>query len=249
MNERFQGDNNRNLQGAQLGIRASAPGLAIDSFNVGLLGAKLATADHEYVEQLKASYPFIWGDFDRILYGGRADVTFLKGADLGLTFLQEKDLKSTFDSSTLSTEDRNSAQSGTVVAFRLGGKADKFTDMGPFTAALNAEIPSLLQIIRALGGAVDPQLMQGFYQPPPTNGHPYGYQPSAPQVPPGIEPQPQPTFDPNLFAANNMPVPGLAPTAKPPLMPQTAVGGAMDLDYVPVEEEGPGLPKMGGGWV
>ena len=93
-------------------------------------------------------------------------------------------------------------------------------------------------------------MMQGFYQPPPTNGHPYGYQPSAPaSAARNRTTTSKPTFDPNLFAANNMPVPGLAPTAKPPLMPQTAVGGAMDLDYMPVEEEGPGLPKMGGGWV
>jgi hypothetical protein len=26
------------------------------------------------------------------------------------------------------------------------------------------------------------------------------------------------------------------------------LGGAIDLDFVPVDDEGPGLPKMGGGW-
>jgi hypothetical protein len=33
------------------------------------------------------------------------------------------------------------------------------------------------------------------------------------------------------------------------MVPNMSVGGAMDLDYSPVEEEGPKLANMGGGWV
>jgi hypothetical protein len=69
----------------------------------------------------------------------------------------------------------------------------------------------------------------------------------APQGDPLVN-QP-PNIDPNLYAANNSPLPGLAPAiANAPLIPNKALGGATDLDFVPTDEEGPVLPKMGGGW-
>jgi len=142
MYERFQGDNVRNLQGIQFGIRAAAPEIAIDSFNVGLLGSKLYTADHSAAEQLKAAYPFVWGKFDRYLVGGRGDVTFLKGASLGATYLVEKDLKTTFrdqDTTEAARWGRDSAQAGSVISARVGAQGDKFVSIEGLTFGANVE--------------------------------------------------------------------------------------------------------------
>jgi hypothetical protein len=123
-------------------------------------------------------------------------------------------------------------------------------------AAVNAEIPSLVQIIRALGGTVDPQYNQ-IPSYPMQNGNPYQFptpayntapmpQAMAPQMPQ----MPPDGIDPALYAANAPTVVGLPPIPKVPMIPNTAMGGVMDLDYVPTpEDEGPGLPRMGGGWV
>lgn len=142
MNERFQGDNKRILQGVQFGIRAAAPELAVDSFNVGLIGSKLYSADHSSAEALKSAYPFQWASFDRILSGGRADVTFLKGATLGATYLDQRDLRSTYadqDTAAASRAKRDSAQVGRVMAFRLGLQADRFVELPGIKAGLDAE--------------------------------------------------------------------------------------------------------------
>ena len=110
-------------------------------------------------------------------------------------------------------------------------------------AALNAEIPSLVSVIRALGGNAN--IPPAFSQAYPA-GDPI-YQPGpVPMVDPLAS---VPNIDPALFAANAAPVSGLAPaTAQMPLVPRMAGGGATDLDFQPTEEEGPPLPKMGGGW-
>jgi len=147
MSERFQGDNKRNLQGLQFGLRAAAPDFAVDSFDVGVLGTKLASADHSYAEQLKAAYPFTWGAFDRYLLAGHGDVTFFKGASLGASYLIDKDLKSTWDDTSAVWGDsvrthwgHDSAQSGSVFAARGGFQADKVFDLGGIKAGLNAEV-------------------------------------------------------------------------------------------------------------
>jgi len=148
MNERFQGDNKRILQGLQFGLRASVPDIAIDSFDVGVLGAKLASANRTQAEQLKSSYPFNWGAFDRYFGAAHGDVSFLKGASVGGSFLIESDLKSTFSvlnsgGTTKSVRDqaigRDSAQHGTVEAARGGFQADKVFELNGIKAGLNAE--------------------------------------------------------------------------------------------------------------
>jgi hypothetical protein len=110
-------------------------------------------------------------------------------------------------------------------------------------AMLNAEIPSLVQVIRALGGQVNPQAltmtMQGF---PVPDGSMVPMQPTVelPQMPPdGI--------DPGLYRTNVAPIPGLPPPTAP-IVPGAAMGGGMDLDYQPRDDE-PAQPKAGGGWV
>ena len=112
-------------------------------------------------------------------------------------------------------------------------------------AKLDAEINDLVRVIKALGGHVDPQFNQPVY-PQQT------YYPSIPQMP--YQPQGQaptdPGIDPALFQANMGPVPGVNPDApRVPIVPNTSLGGAMDLDYVPKDEEDHKLPSMGGGWV
>jgi hypothetical protein len=102
-------------------------------------------------------------------------------------------------------------------------------------AVLNAEIPSLVQVIRALGGNANIAIgqMQAFAAPISMDAvvDPYANLPN--------------NVDPALIQANSGPV----PVPQTPLIPNTANGGAMDLDYTPVVEEGPPLPRMGGGWV
>jgi len=173
MNERFQGDNKRILQGVQFGIRAAAPEFAIDSFNVGLLGSKLYSGSDSLSEQLKAAYPFKWAAFDRILAGGRGDVTFLKGATLGATYLLEKDLRTTHpDQDTVATSraKRDSAQAGSVLAIRLGAQADKFADLGAIKAGLDLEYAisswdSSAVNLKVDGNALNATLNLGYEMP------------------------------------------------------------------------------------
>lgn len=115
-------------------------------------------------------------------------------------------------------------------------------------AMLNAEIPSLVQIIRALGMTPN---MNGFQDSTasipntmPTYQQPQ-YQPQAEQIPAASN-----NIDSALFGANSNPLPGLAPAlANSPVVKNKPLGGAIDLDFVPVtEDEGTGLPRMGGGW-
>lgn len=173
MNERFQGENKRILQGVQFGIRAAAPELAIDSFNVGAIGSKLYTADHSSAESLKAAYPFTWGSFDRILAGGRGDVTFLKGATLGATYLDQRDLRTTYrdqDTTLAARNGRDSAQAGTVIAARLGLQADRFFDLGAIKAGLDAEYAmsswdSSATNLKVTGNALSAALNLGYEMP------------------------------------------------------------------------------------
>ena len=115
-------------------------------------------------------------------------------------------------------------------------------------AKLDAEINDLVRVIKALGGSVDPQFQQPLYPQ-----QPYYPNPGAPpqyQMPQGQGPV-DPGIDPALFQANMGPIPGVNPDVpKVPVIPNTSLGGAMDLDYVPRDEEDrPKLPNMGGGWV
>jgi hypothetical protein len=114
-------------------------------------------------------------------------------------------------------------------------------------AMLNAEIPSLVQIIRALGMTPNMNGFQDFTASIP-NMNPYQQpQYQQPQVAPVQDNNP---IDPALYATNANPVPGLAPAvANAPLVTDKPMGGAIDLDFTPVEDEGPPLPRMGGGWV
>jgi hypothetical protein len=110
-------------------------------------------------------------------------------------------------------------------------------------AMLNAEIPSLVQIIRALGMTPNMNGFQDFTAHMPNAISAY-QQPQVEQFsgPPN-------NIDPALFQANMGPLPGLAPAvANAPLVTDKPMGGAIDLDFVPTDDEGPGLPKMGGGW-
>ena len=114
-------------------------------------------------------------------------------------------------------------------------------------AMLNAEIPSLVQIIKALGMTPNMSGFQDFTAPIP-NMNPY-------QIPPYQQPQTIPShdinpIDPALYATNSNPLPGLAPAiANSPVVTNKPLGGAIDLDFTPTEDEGPPLPRMGGGWV
>jgi hypothetical protein len=118
--------------------------------------------------------------------------------------------------------------------------------------ACNEDIPMYVNVIKSLGGTVDPQAMRSVdirslngngaipnmtYQQPQ-------YQPQAEQITAAPN-----NIDPALFQANSNPLPGLAPAlANAPVVANKPLGGAIDLDFVPVDDEGPELPKMGGGW-
>ena len=120
-------------------------------------------------------------------------------------------------------------------------------------AKLDAEINDLVRVIKALGGTVDPQVAMQSYPSP------YGpYNPNAafPPAPQAQYPAPQfaqpadPGIDPALFQANMGPVPGMGrQMPQVPVVPNASLGGAMDLDYTPRDEEDNKLPSMGSGWV
>ena len=101
-------------------------------------------------------------------------------------------------------------------------------------AALNAEIPSLVQVIRALGtSTIPPEAMQA-YPPmmPDYNGPsrmPGQYQPNSTDPTQSV-----PGIDPALFHANSGPVPRIGSSTPPAaFIPGEMVGGTTDLDYDP----------------
>ncbi len=117
MEERFLGGNNRNLQGVNVGFRAAVPPARIDSFDVSLVAARLlmaapiGTPASQFISKYSVNkkqdnegWPTQLANYDRILLGGRANVAFLGGLQLGLHFLQNKDLKSTFGSTDTTTQ-------------------------------------------------------------------------------------------------------------------------------------------------
>lgn len=132
MDERFLGNNNRNLQGVNVGFRAAIPAAKVDSFDVSLLAARLLVAaplGESSFDQFISNYhlakkgfdatpgwPTKLANYDRILLGARSNWAFLGGVQIGANFLQNKDLKSTFG--TTDTADL------TMVTFSKPGKAD-----------------------------------------------------------------------------------------------------------------------------
>ena len=157
MDERFLGNNNRNLNGVNLGIRAAVPSAAIDSFNLGLLAAKLLTAApvgsslSQFLSNSNTSmdgtvgYPDTLANFDRWVFGAKGSVTFLKAFDLGINVLADKDLKSTFgtsDTSTIRLFRDSLAQSGLVYSVQLGADVAKFIGNPKLILGLDAEIAS-----------------------------------------------------------------------------------------------------------
>jgi hypothetical protein len=130
--------------------------------------------------------------------------------------------------------------------------AEKLAYHDEMAARLKARMPRLIQTVEALRGTIDPQVamqsypMQSFNTPmqdfsdPARMNQPYQPMPTIEQNP----------IDPALYMTNSNPLPGLVPAAQnAPMVPNTSVGGAIDLDYSPVEDEGPKLANMGGGWV
>lgn len=128
MDERFLGGGVRNLQGANLGLRAAVPDLQIDSFDVSLVAAKLLSAAAVSqpasinVSMLNLSgdaltgYPFQAANFDRWSLGAKGNVAFLHGLNVGGNFLKTQDLRSTYGSmDSIKQLTRTISKSGKVV--------------------------------------------------------------------------------------------------------------------------------------
>lgn len=142
MGERFLGDNVRNLQGAQLGLRAAVPAASIDSFNVGTVAAKLANATGSPLDNPPPALPYSWSSFDRWVLGGRANVTAFKGATLGANYLRFMDLKGTYadqDTTRSAGIARNEAETGNVFGGQVGAQIDKFVEL-PVQIGFGAEL-------------------------------------------------------------------------------------------------------------
>jgi hypothetical protein len=120
--------------------------------------------------------------------------------------------------------------------------------------ACNEDIPMYVNVIKSLGGTVDPQAMRAVdirsLDVTSAAQNMNLYQPPQYQHPHTIPSQDVNPIDPALYLTNTNPLPGLAPAiANSPVVLNKPLGGAIDLGYTPVDEDaGPGLPNMGGGW-
>lgn len=130
MDERFLGGGVRNLQGANLGLRAAVPDLQIDSFDVSLVAAKLLSAaavaqpskvfidisQRNLSGDALTGYPFDAANFDRWSLGAKGNVAFLHGLNVGGNFLKTMDLRSTYGSmDTIKPIRRTISKSGEVI--------------------------------------------------------------------------------------------------------------------------------------
>ncbi len=154
MSEVFQGNNVRNLQGFNLGLRAAVPNAGIDSFDVQVLAAKLLTAAglgdpvSELISATNWSMDGTTGspdnlaNFDRWALGARGTVTFLGAFNLGANYLNIKDLKSTYgigDSNSVPQERDSLAVDGNIATVQVGADIGKFAGQPNLVLGLDAE--------------------------------------------------------------------------------------------------------------
>jgi hypothetical protein len=156
MSERFQGNNVRNLQGFNIGLRAAVPNARIDSFDVQVLAAKLLTAAGLGTDPVSAltsginwsmdgttGAPDSLANFDRWALGARGSVTFLGAFNLGVNYLNIKDLKSTYgiQDTSLISQDRDSfAVDGNIATIQGGADIAKFMGSQNLVLGLDAEL-------------------------------------------------------------------------------------------------------------
>lgn len=129
MDERFIGGGVRNLQGANLGLRAAVPDLQIDSFDVSLLAAKLlsaaAIAEPTSVSTSAKNFngdalegnPVTAANFDRWSMGAKGNVAFLHGINVGANYLKTLDLRSTYGTMDTVKQITRTTKSTGVVAW------------------------------------------------------------------------------------------------------------------------------------
>ncbi|HXP90642.1 MAG TPA: hypothetical protein VN931_06920 [Fibrobacteria bacterium] len=155
MSDVFQGNNIRNLQGFNIGLRASVPNARIDSFDVQVLAAKLLSAaglgdpESALTSQINWSMdgtggsPDSLANFDRWVLGARGAVTFLGAFNLGANYLNIKDLKSTFgiaDSGLAELPRDTDAVDGNIATIQLGADIGKFLRWQNGVLGLDAEL-------------------------------------------------------------------------------------------------------------
>jgi hypothetical protein len=131
---------------------------------------------------------------------------------------------------------------------RLAAALKEWLDCTQKLKSLQDEIPRLARVIQALGGTVDPEALAIATRNPLLSAFGSQAMPAYPMQPQTAElPQMPPDgIDPNLYKTNAAVIPGLPPPTAP-IIPGAAMGGGMDLDYTPKDDE-PAHSSGGGGW-
>lgn len=155
MSEVFQGNNVRNLQGFNIGLRAAVPNAGIDSFDVQVLAAKMLTAAGLAQPMTELTNKINWSmdgttgspdtlaNFDRWALGARGSVTFLGAFSLGANYLNISDLKSTYgigDSMSVPMDRDTTAVDGNIVSVQGSADIGKKADWKNVVLDLDAEL-------------------------------------------------------------------------------------------------------------
>lgn len=159
MDERFIGGGVRNLQGANLGLRAAVPNLQIDSFDVSLLAAKLLSASaigdpvsinisRNDIGGKLTGYPDSLANFDRWSLGAKGNVAFLHGLTVGANYLKTMDLSSTYGTKDTARHLRRTVSKTGTVSWS-GSTAEVVRDSiiqngSVFSVNLGARVGSLI---------------------------------------------------------------------------------------------------------
>ncbi len=139
MEEMFLGDNNRVLQGINFGFDAEVDPI-FNEFHFAFVGARLVNTE---TNTGSGSYPTTTiqnASMAKYVTGANLDVTFLKGINLGGTWLQIFDSKKSYKGKSDTTAD-TMAQNTAVLSFRPGLDISKTFGLPEFlTLGLSVEI-------------------------------------------------------------------------------------------------------------
>jgi len=136
MDEFFLEDNNRIFQGLNFGFDAEIAPI-FNEFHFGLVGVRLRSRDVAFQDGDKSVMDNEAFPFSKFLTGANLDLTFLKGINLGGTWLYTFDHRS---SASNKSQYEVNAQHTSVFSFRPGVDIGKFTGSEKLSLALNAEI-------------------------------------------------------------------------------------------------------------
>lgn len=138
MDEVFLGNNDRLLQGVELNMDAELYP-AFNAVHFNLLGSRLRNVETSVQSGSKPTAYTEASPVEKFLAAANADVTFLKGIDIGLTYLRIFDKKGSYTGAGFAD---TAAQLTQILGVRAGVETGKLLDISNWSIGLHPEFAS-----------------------------------------------------------------------------------------------------------